>query len=74
MNETGFHIDCDKAHIMLSIKFKKKFILTDAANRYMLILKKKMRYVLISLIYRDYITSIECIGATDYCLSFFLII
>ena len=74
MNETGFYIDCGKAHTVLSMKSKKKLIFIDVVNRYVLTLKKKMRYVFISLIYRNYITLIECIGATGHCFSFFFII
>ena len=33
MNETRFRIDCDKAHIVITMKPKKKLVLTDAENR-----------------------------------------
>ena len=33
MNETGFWIDCNKAHTVIIIKYSKKFILTDAVNQ-----------------------------------------
>ena len=59
---------------MLSIKSKKKLILTNAVNRYVFILIKKIKYILTSLIYRDYITSIKYINTTVYCFLFFFII
>ena len=74
MDETGFHVDCGKTHTVLSIKFKKKLILTNTANKYVLTLKKKDEIYFYPLVYKDYITSIECISTIGHCLSFFLII
>ena len=33
INETKFRIDCDKAHIVITMKSKKKLVLTDVENR-----------------------------------------
>ena len=33
MNETGFQISCNKAHIVITMKHSRKLILTDAANQ-----------------------------------------
>jgi len=57
MDETGFRIGCDRAHIVITLEASKRLVLTDADNR-------------------DYITSIECVGASNdgYVLLAFLIV
>ena len=54
MNETNFRIKCEKANTIVTMKSRRKFVITNANNR-------------------DYISSIECINADDFTLSFFLI-